>query len=197
MRIAAILLTIGALSAPAYSQDHSAHHPAGEAAAAPSTDGAASQPVSPVPSVRAEGGAGASTAMGCPMMSDMMQSMMKGMAGGSAAAGTGMPAGMGVGSGMGGMGPGGARAAASDQSLSGITYRAIAQRAVAALQASPARNDAEFARLAVALEEALADAAKAAAAFSDDPETRRRAQQLAASHQDGLQALRAWSATTK
>ncbi|PSC02410.1 hypothetical protein SLNSH_24240 [Alsobacter soli] len=192
MRIAAILLTIGALAAPAYAQtgdaqDHSAHHPA-EAAPAPSADAVAPQPA---PSVRAEGSAGASAAMGCPMMPEMMQSMMQGMAAGSAQAGAGMPSGMGSGMGS-GMAAGGARAAAFDQSLAGITYRAIAQRAVAALQASPARQDAEFARLAVALEEALADAAKTAAAFSDDPDTRRRAQQLAASHQDDLQALRAW-----
>lgn len=97
---------------------------------------------------------------------------------------------------MGGMG-GGTPAAMAGQSLTAITYRAIAQRTVASLQANSAKGDAEFVRLATALEEALVDAAKVAAALASDPETRNKAQQIVTAHEGELVRLRSWSETAK
>ncbi|MHB2168991.1 hypothetical protein [Alsobacter sp. R-9] len=192
MRTAAILLAISTLATPVYaqsaeSQDHSAHHPAAEAAAVPIESGAATAEAPSTPGAPAR--SAASGAMNCSMMPEMMQSMMRGMMQGMRGSGSaGM--GPGMGSGMGGAMAGGQMQPA-DQSLSAITYRAIAQRTVSAIRVAPAKGDAEFLRLAAVLEEALADAAKAAAAFSDSPEVRQKAQQMVAAHQDDLRALRA------
>jgi hypothetical protein len=98
--------------------------------------------------------------------------------------GSGIMSGMGSASATGQMQP-------ADQSLPAITYRAIARRTVSSIMAVPGKGDAEFLRLAAVLEEALADAAKVAAAFSESPEVRQKAQQLATTHMDDLWALRA------
>lgn len=199
MRFAAILLTLTALSGPAFAQtsetqDHSAHHPPDVTGTSPSpsVDGTGSPTPKPAVSDRA---AGSAAGMNCPMMPEMMQAMMKGMMQGMASGSGGAMAAGGT-MAMGGMG-GGTPAVMADQSLTAITYRAIAQRTVASLQANSAKGDAEFVRLATALDEALVDAAKVAAALSSDPEARNKAQQIVTAHEGELVRLRSWSEQAK
>lgn len=217
MRITPVLVACVLLAGPAYAQtasdsaDHEAHHPAATETAptSPAPPASAGQPSAPLDETPSAGTAAAGSssspagqAMNCPMMPEMMQSMMKGMmqgmmgSGGSAmgamgASGMGGAAMSGMPGGAGMRGSGATAPAPADQSLQGITLRAISDRTIRTLRSLPKSGDAEFARVAVALEEGLLDAARAAAAFAADPETRRKAQELVAAHEAELASLRA------
>jgi hypothetical protein len=206
MRPVFAFLALLAISTPVFSQsqandqDHTAHHPATvdngnstPTASAPAGSGAVGSKAAPQSTVAPSGG--------CAMMPDMMQSMMKGMMQGMVASGQGMvgqqammaDAGRMAQSSSGAM----AGAVNGDTSIAALTQRALIERTRNALSANTGGGDADFVRLAVVLQEALVDVAKAASAFGVSAETRQKAQAFTTTNEAELTVLKNWSNSLK